>query len=66
MPLNKQFTIIDFVNGKVAKNINSQHCYKLGKILATLHKKSLKFKKKKRNDFSLNEWNKLIKNGVTP
>ena len=58
---NKHFTIIDFVNGKVAKNINSQHCYKLGKILATLHKKSLKFKKKKRNDFSLNEWNKLIK-----
>ena len=58
---NKQFTIIDFVKGKLAKKINSQHCYKLGKILATLHKKSLKFKKKKINDFSLNEWDKLIK-----
>ena len=61
---NKQFTIIDFVKGKLAKKINSQHCYKLGKILATLHKKSLKFKKKKRNDFSLNEWDKLIKKKI--
>ena len=58
---NKQFTIIDFVNGKLAKKINFQHCYKLGRTLATLHKKSLKFKKKRKNNFSLNEWDKLIK-----
>ena len=45
---NKQFTIIDFVNGKLAKKINFQHCYKLGRTLATLHKKSLKFKKKEK------------------
>ena len=61
---NKQFTIIDFVKGKLAKKINSQHCYILGKILAKLHKKSLKFKKKKKNDFSLNEWDKLIKKKI--
>ena len=35
---NKQFTIIDFVNGKIAKKINFQHCYKLGKILAVLNR----------------------------
>ena len=58
---NKQFTIIDFVNGKIAKKINFQHCYKLGRTLATLHVKSLKFKKKRKNDFSLKEWDKLIK-----
>ena len=61
---NKQFTIIDFVNGKLAKKINFQHCYKLGRTLATLHKKSLKFKKKRKNHFSLNEWNKLIKKKI--
>jgi len=61
---NKQFTIIDFVNGKLAKKINLQHCYKLGRTLATLHKKSLKFKKKRKNDFSLNEWDKLIKKKI--
>ena len=61
---NKQFTIIDFVNGKLAKKINFQHCYKLGRTLATLHKKSLKFKKKRKNDFSLNEWDKLIKKKI--
>ena len=58
---NKQFTIIEFVNGKLPKKINFQHCYKLGRALATLHKKTLSFKKKKKNDFSLNEWDKLIK-----
>ena len=58
---NKQFTIIDFVKGKIEKKISIQHCYKLGKILATLHKKTLRFKKKRKNDFSLNEWNKSIK-----
>jgi len=61
---NKQFTIIDFVNGKIAKKINFQHCYKLGRTLATLHKKSLKFKKKRKNNFSLNEWDKLIKKKI--
>ena len=61
---NKQFTIIDFVNGKLAKKINFQHCYKLGRTLATLHKKSLKFKKKRKNHFSLNEWGKLIKKKI--
>ena len=58
---NKQFTIINFVEGKVAKKINIKHCYKLGIALATLHKKTLKFKKKRKNDFSLNEWSQLIK-----
>ena len=57
----KQYTIIDFVEGKIAKKINFQHCYKLGRTLATLHKKTLNFKKKKKNNFSLNEWDKLIK-----
>jgi len=61
---NKQFTIIDFVEGKIEKKINLHHCYKLGKTLATLHKKSLKFKKKRKNDFSLNEWDKLIKKKI--
>ena len=61
---NKQFTIIDFVNGKIAKKINFQHCYKLGRTLATLHIKSLKFKKKRKNDFSLKEWDKLIKKKI--
>ena len=61
---NKQFTIIDFVNGKLAKKINFQHCYKLGRTLATLHIKSLKFKKKRKNDFSLKEWDKLIKKKI--
>ena len=60
----KQYTIIDFVEGKIAKKINFQHCYKLGRTLATLHKKSLKFKKKRKNDFSLNEWDKLIKRKI--
>ena len=58
---NKQFTIINFVEGKVAKKINIKHCYKLGKTLATLHNKTSKFKKERKNDFSLNEWNKIIK-----
>jgi len=35
---------------KLAKKINSQHCYILGKILAKLQKKSLKFKKRKKNN----------------
>jgi len=61
---NKQFTIIDFVNGKLTKKINFQHCYKLGRTLATLHIKSLKFKKKRKNDFSLKEWDKLIKKKI--
>ncbi len=60
----KQYTIIDFVEGKIAKKINFQHCYKLGRTLATLHKKTLNFKKKKKNDFSLNEWDKLIKRKI--
>ena len=58
---NKQFTIIDFVEGKIRKKITAQNCYKLGKILALLHKKTSGFKKKRKNDFSLNEWIKLIK-----
>jgi homoserine kinase type II len=58
---NKQFTIIDFVKGKIEKKISIQHCYKLGKILATLHKKTLRFKKERKNNFSLNEWSKSIK-----
>jgi len=58
---NKQFAVIDFVEGKIAKKISFRHCYYLGKTLALLHNKTLKFKKKKKNDFSLNEWDKLIK-----
>ena len=58
---NKHFTIIDFVKGKIEKKISIQHCYKLGKVLATLHKKTLRFKKKRKNNFSLNEWGKSIK-----
>ena len=58
---NKQFTIIDFVKGKIEKKISIQHCYKLGKVLATLHKKTLRFKKERKNNFSLNEWSKSIK-----
>ena len=58
---NKQFTIINFVEGKIAKKINNKHCYKLGKTLATLHNKTSKFKKERKNDFSLNEWSKIIK-----
>ena len=58
---NKQFSIIDFVDGKIIKKINVEHCYKLGKILATLHTKTSGFKIKKKNNFSLNEWAKLIK-----
>ena len=58
---NKQFTIINFVEGKIAKKINIKHCYKLGKTLATLHNKTSKFKKERKNDFSLNEWSKIIK-----
>ena len=42
----KQYTIIDFIEGKIAKKINLNNCYKLGKTLATLHKKTLNFKKK--------------------
>ena len=61
---NKQFTIIEFVNGKLPKKINFQHCYKLCRTLATLHIKSLKFKKKRKNDFSLKEWDKLIKKKI--
>ena len=34
---------------------------KLGKILATLHKKTLGFKNKRKNDFSLKEWHALTK-----
>jgi len=60
----KQYTIIDFVEGKIVKKINFKHCYKLGRTLATLHKKTLNFKKKKKNDFSLNEWDKLIKRKI--
>ena len=60
----KQYTIIDFVEGKIAKKINFQHCYKLGRTLATLHKKTLNFEKKKKNNFSLNEWDKLIKRKI--
>ena len=52
------------MNGKIAKKINFQHCYKLGRTLATLHIKSLKFKKKRKNDFSLKEWDKLIKKKI--
>ena len=44
----KRYTIIDFVEGKIEKKINLQHCYKLGRALATLHKKTLSFKKKKK------------------
>ena len=58
---NKRFTIINFVEGKIAKKINNKHCYKLGKTLATLHNKTSKFKKGRKNDFSLNEWSKIIK-----
>ena len=57
----KQFSIINFVEGKTTKKINNHHCYKLGKILAILHKKTSRFKKKRKNDFSLNEWGNLIK-----
>jgi len=56
----KQFTIVNFVKGKTEKRITANHCYKLGRILATLHKNSFKFKKKKKNDFSLKEWDNLI------
>ena len=51
----KQFSIVEFIDGKITKKINNQHCYKLGKILATLHKKTLGFKNKRKNDFSLKE-----------
>ncbi len=56
-----QFSIVDFVEGKITKKINNKHCYSLGRILATLHKKTLRFKKKRKNDFSLNEWGNLTK-----
>ncbi|PPR35486.1 MAG: Homoserine kinase [Alphaproteobacteria bacterium MarineAlpha6_Bin4] len=57
----KQFSIVEFIDGKITKKINNQHCYKLGKILATLHKKTLGFKNKRKNDFSLKEWHALTK-----
>ena len=44
----KKFTIINFVEGKIIKNITKKHCYKLGTSLALLHKITLKSKKKER------------------
>ena len=57
---NKPSVIVEFITGNNPKNINKNHCYELGKILSVLHKNSLKFKKKKKNNFSLNEWEILI------
>ena len=58
---NKKYAIIDFVEGKIAKKINIKQCFMLGKAVAKLHLIAKKFNKKRQNDFSLNDWEKLIK-----
>ena len=57
----KQYTITNFVNGKIKKKNTANDCYQLCKELGLLHIKTKNFKKKRRNDFSLNEWSKLLK-----
>ena len=57
----KKYTIIDFVEGKIVKKNNIKECFILGKILAKLHLKTKKFNNKRQNDFSLNDWENLIK-----
>ena len=57
----KQYTITNFVNGNIKKKNTANDCYQLGKELGLLHIKTKNFKKKRRNDFSLNEWSKLLK-----
>lgn len=58
---NKPSIIFEFVDGKTLNKTNKNNCYKVGKILGLMHKTSIKFNKKKKNDFSFKEWEKIIK-----
>ena len=63
---NKKYAIINFIEGNIAKKTSNKHCYNLGKSLAIFHKTTLYFNKKRKNDFSLNEWSKIIKKNKLP
>ena len=58
---NKPACIVTFVKGKDKKNLNIKDCYDIGKNIAKLHIASNKIKIFRKNSFSANNLNFLLK-----
>ncbi len=56
----KNFIIVSFLNGIWKKNFTSNDCYKVGKIIATFHQNTSDFSFERKNNLSVNGWEKLI------
>ena len=57
---SKQTSLFTFLEGSCLEKWNIKHCYKIGQVLARLHKINKKFFMKKENDLSLNSWKQLF------
>ncbi|MAC61548.1 MAG: homoserine kinase [SAR116 cluster bacterium] len=62
----KKSLIVSFLSGNAIQNINTEHCYELGRSLANFHIQGLKFNEIRQNDLGYKSWldlfNKSIKN----
>lgn len=56
----KKSIIVSFLNGKEVKNIEPQHCFEVGKILARMHLAAADFKMLRQNDFGINSFRSLF------
>ena len=53
-----------FLSGSSLKDINTDHCYELGKSLANFHLKGKNFIQKRYNDLGYKSWLNLFKQGI--
>lgn len=57
---NKSCVLISYLEGKKILNVNSDHCNQVGKILASFHKDTIDFLKKRKNSMGYNQWEKIF------
>ena len=57
---SKPAALLTFLNGKSTLNIKKNHTFEIGKVLAEMHISTKDFPMKKKNDLSINGWEKLL------
>jgi len=56
----KSYVIISFLNGSKTDKITNDHCYQVGKMLSSLHNKSLDFEQKRSNGMNYSKWEQIF------
>jgi homoserine kinase type II len=58
---NKNATLVTFLKGKSKTKLTNNDCFEVGKVCAQLHNLTKKFEISRKNNLSINNWEKIFK-----